>query len=79
MPIVVFENAFDGNATKQIAVNSDQVISVYESDVDIPEIVSNKKKNSPKKMRVTNIYTQAQVGFAVKNSFAEVIARLNGE
>ena len=72
MSILIFENAFDGNATNDIAINSKHVLSVYEQDVPDP-----KDKKGKKTFRVTNIYTTANVNFSVKDEFNDVIARLN--
>jgi hypothetical protein len=70
--ILIFQNAFEGNATDSIAINSKQVISVYEQDVLDPT-----DKKGKKTFRVTTIYTLGDTAFSVKDDFLDVIARLN--
>ena len=72
MPIKYFENAYDGNATNVIGVNSDHVLSVYEQDILDP-----KDKKGKKKIRVTNLFTLNGTNFSVKNTMIEVVAILN--
>jgi len=68
--ILIFQNAFEGNATDSIAINSKQVVSVYEQDVPTPE-------DDKTFMRVTTLYTLGNTSFSVKDDFLDVIARLN--
>ena len=71
MAIKFFVNNFDGNANDSIAINSDQVISVYETEV---EEVKGKKKTTRK---ITNIYCHGNATFQVKDKYLDVVARLN--
>lgn len=63
--MVIFTNAFKGNVSDEIAINSDSVISVY------PGLTENNEM-------VTNIYTLNGNTFAVEETYKVVIARLNG-
>jgi len=71
MAIKFFVNNFDGNASDSIAINSAQVISVYEVEV---EEDTGKKKT---KRKVTNIYCHGNATFQVKEKYLDVVARLN--
>ena len=68
--ILIFENAFEGNATKYIAINSKQVVSVFEQDIATPE-------DDKTFMRVTTIYTLGNTSFSIKDDFLDVINKLN--
>jgi hypothetical protein len=72
MAIVIFTNAFEGNASKNIAINSDKVISVFE----ILDPLDKKKKKM-----FTNIYVGKNEGdvlsWTVSESFEEVVKKLN--
>jgi hypothetical protein len=71
MAIKFFVNNFDGNSSDSIAINSDQVISVYETEV---EEGTGKKKTTRK---ITNIYCHGNATFQVKEKYLDVVARLN--
>ncbi len=71
MALKFFVNNYDGNATDSIAINTDQVISVYETEV---EEGAGKKKTTRK---ITNIYCQGNATFQVKEKYLDVVARLN--
>jgi hypothetical protein len=71
MAIKFFVNNFDGNANDSIAINSDQVISVYETEI---EEVKGKKKTTRK---ITNIYCHGNATFQVKDKYLDVVAKLN--
>ena len=71
MALKLFVNNFDGNASDSIAINTDQVISVYETEV---EEGTGKKKTTRK---ITNIYCHGNATFQVKDKYLDVVARLN--
>ena len=71
MALKFFVNNYDGNASDSIAINTDQVISVYETEI---EEVAGKKKT---KKKITNIYCQGNATFQVKEKYLDVVARLN--
>lgn len=79
MSIKIFENAYSGNASPSIAINSDKVVSIYETDVQLPDLNAKptKKGSALKLTRVTNIYTDIGATFQVRDKYLEVIARLN--
>lgn len=71
MAVKIFQNAFDGNASKSIAINPAHVMSVFEtmnvnSDTGIEE-------------RVTNIFSISGNTWQVKDSYLDVLAKLNEE
>lgn len=67
MKLKVFTNAFEGNASKKLAVDVDRVISVYESiNPDKPE------------EKVTMLFAGEQT-WQVTESFNMVIKIINGE
>jgi hypothetical protein len=68
MAIVLFENAFEGNATNNIAINSEKVISVYET---LDPLDKKKKK------LFTAIYAGPDLTWTVKEPLNEVIKKLN--
>jgi hypothetical protein len=63
--IVIFTNAFKGNVSDEIAVNSDVVVSVYPS-------------LSEGNQMITNIFTLNDKTFSVEENYKTVVARLNG-
>jgi len=66
--IVLLNNAFEGNASDKIAINSDKVISVFE----ILDPLDKKKKKL-----FTAIYGGPDLSWTVKESIEEVIKKLN--
>lgn len=71
MSLKFFVNNYEGNASDSIAINSDQVISVYETEV---EEGTGKKKT---KRKITNIYCHGNATFQVKEKYLDVVTRLN--
>jgi hypothetical protein len=71
MAIKIFKNIFKGNSSDTIAINPDNVISVYETEID--EIVSKTKSKNKNKKTITNIYCIGGTNFQVEESFTEVI------
>lgn len=70
MPIVLFENAFEGNATNNVAINSEKVISVFQV---LDPLDKDKKK------LFTAIYAGPDLTWTVKEPMDEVLNRLNRE
>jgi len=70
MAIVLFENAFEGNATNNVAVNSDKVISVF-------QIVD--PLDADKKRLFTAIYAGPDLTWTVKEPMDVVLNKLNNE
>lgn len=71
MALKFFVNNYDGNSDESIAINSDQVISVYETEI---EEGTGKKKTTRK---ITNIYCHGNATFQVKEKYLDVVAKLN--
>lgn len=71
MALKFFVNNYDGNSNESIAINSDQVISVYETEI---EEGTGKKKTTRK---ITNIYCHGNATFQVKEKYLDVVASLN--
>lgn len=71
MSLKFFVNNYEGNASDSIAINSDQVISVYETEI---EEGTGKKKT---KRKITNIYCHGNATFQVKEKYLDVVTRLN--
>jgi hypothetical protein len=63
--IVIFTNAFKGNVSDEIAINSEVVVSVY------PVLTENNRM-------ITDIFTLNDKTFSVEEDYKTVIARLNG-
>ena len=78
MTIQLFRNAYDGNASDAIGINSDHVISVYETDMEVPDPTA-KKKNAVKTIRITNIYTVGGVVFTVLDPILVVLSKLGAQ
>lgn len=68
MRLKYFTNQYEGNADNSIAINSDHVVSVYASELDISE---------HKKIKVTTIYCLNGTTFNVTDKYMDVVARLN--
>lgn len=69
MAVKLFENAFSGNASSSIAINPTHVMTVFESKGVNPD--------TGKKERLTNIFSVSGNTWQVKDSYLDVIARLN--
>jgi hypothetical protein len=69
MAFKFFTNAFKGNATDSIAINSDFVITVFEG------IYTDEETNELK--TVTNIYAGSNGNWQVEEDYLTVVARLN--
>jgi hypothetical protein len=63
--MVIFTNAFKGNVSDEVAINSDLVVSVY------PALTEDNRM-------VTNIFSLNDRTFGVEEDYKIVIARLNG-
>ena len=70
MPIVLFENAFEGNVTNNVAIASDKVISVFQ----VLDPLDAKKKKL-----FTAIYAGPDLTWTVKEPMDVVLNRLNNE
>ena len=66
-----FTNVYDGNATDTIAINSEYVVSIYETLYPDP--------NTNELVPVTNIFTTNNITYQVKESYLDVIARFNSD
>jgi hypothetical protein len=69
MAIKIFQNAFSGNANDSIAINSDHVMSVFETKSINPDTGDEEV--------LTNIFSVSGNTWQVKDKYLEVIARLN--
>jgi hypothetical protein len=69
MSLKIFTNAFKGNLTESIAINSDHVASVFE----IPWV----DDESGEETKATSIFGVTGTSWQVRDSYLEVIARLN--
>lgn len=69
MAMKFFTNAFEGNASTSIAINTDHVVSVFET------ILTNSETNEV--TQSTSIFTVNGIQFQVTDSYLDVIARLN--
>lgn len=68
MSIKFFTNLFDGNASDVLAINTNKVISVFETDKPVT------KEHA---FRVVNIFCEGGATFQVKGKIEEVVAKLN--
>lgn len=68
-----FNNAFEGNASKSLAINSAHVVTVYESNITYKD----EEDNVTEIMPVTCIFTLNNITYNVTDSYLEVVARLN--
>ena len=71
MTFKYFTNAVEGHVDETIAINPAHIINVYERET----IVATKEGNKEKK--VTILFAGAAGSWEVKESFIEVVARLN--
>lgn len=69
MTMKFFTNSFEGNASTSIAINSDHVVSVFET------ILTNSETNEV--TQSTSIFTVNGIQFQVTDAYLDVIARLN--
>jgi len=69
MAIKLFTNVYSGNANDSIGINSDHVLTVFETMSINP--------NTGDEERMTNIFTVSGNTYQVKDSYLEVVARLN--
>lgn len=69
MAIKIFKNAFTGNVTDSIGINPDHVMSVFETKDINP--------NTGKKEQMTNIFSVSGNTWQVKESYLDVVAKLN--
>jgi len=68
MAIKFFTNLFDGNASDVLAINTDKVISVFETEKPIT-------KNHV--IRIVNIFCDSETTFQVKGKIEDIVAQLN--
>jgi hypothetical protein len=68
MALRYFTNQYEGNADNSIAINSDHVVSVYASELDV---------SANAKIKVTTIYCLNGTTFNVTDRYMDVVARLN--
>jgi len=71
MAVKLFQNAFGGNASSSIAINPAHVMSVFESNSINPD--------TGEEERLTNIFSVSGNTWQVKDSYLDVIAKLNEE
>jgi hypothetical protein len=71
MSVKLFQNAFSGNASNSIAINPAHVMSVFETMSVNPDTGDEEK--------MTNIFSVSGNTWQVKDSYLDVIARLNEE
>jgi hypothetical protein len=71
MAVKLFQNAFDGNASNSIAINPAHVMSVFETKSIDPD--------TGEEERLTNIFSVSGNTWQVKDSYLDVIAKLNEE
>lgn len=71
MAVKLFQNAFSGNASNSIAINPAHVMSVFETMSINPDTGEEEK--------MTNIFSVSGNTWQVKDSYLDVIARLNEE
>lgn len=64
-----FTNAYKGNASDTIALNSDQVVSVFEAVFTNPD--------TNELIDVTNIFVLTGTVYSVEEPILEVVSRLN--
>ena len=64
--ILLLTNVYKGNLTDKIAVNTDIVVSIFESITDDNVVVS-------------NLYTLNDKTFSVEESMDDIIAKINGK
>lgn len=69
MAMKFFTNAFEGNASTSIAINSSQVVAVFET------IFTNSETNEV--TQSTSIFTLNGIQYQVTDAYLDVIARLN--
>lgn len=74
MAIKLFKNVFKGNVHDSLGINPDNVISVYETEID--DLVAKTKSKNKTKKTITNIYCIGGTNFQVEESFTEVIQLL---
>ena len=66
MPLVLFENAFQGNPTNNLAISSEKVISVYQIKDPLDD-----------KGLLTAIYLGPDLTFTVQDPMDQVLNKLN--
>ena len=71
MAVKIFQNAFVGNASNSIAINPVHVMSVFETMSIDPDTGDEE--------RMTNIFSVSGNTWQVKDSYLDVIAKLNEE
>lgn len=71
MAVKLFQNAFSGNASSSIAINPAHVMSVFETLSINPDTGDEE--------RMTNIFSVSGNTWQVKDSYLDVIAKLNEE
>jgi hypothetical protein len=69
MAMKIFTNAFTGNLTESIAINPAHVVSVFE----IPWV----DEETQEETKATSIFGVTGTSWQVRDSYLEVIARLN--
>jgi hypothetical protein len=74
MALKYFINAYKGNASDAISINSEYVVAVFEHLIEAP---TEGKKKKPVNQKVTNIYMTTGLVYSVENDYLEVVARLN--
>jgi hypothetical protein len=64
--IIVLTNSFKGNSNDKIAINTDTLVSIYETIKDDDE-------------KVTNLFTVNNQTFSVEESMDEIVSMINGK
>jgi hypothetical protein len=71
MTFKIFTNAVEGHVDESIAINPFHIINVYERVTTVATAEGNKEK------KVTILYAGSAGSWEVKESYLEVVARLN--
>ena len=71
MPFKMFTNAVEGHVDESIAINSDQIINVFERVTTVATAEGNKEK------KVTILFAGPVGSWEVKEDYLTVVARLN--
>lgn len=71
MAMKMFQNAYGGNASKSIAINTDHIMSVFETESINPD--------SGETEKLTNLFSVSGNTWQVKDSYLDVISQLNDE
>lgn len=80
MKLQIFTNAIEGTLNDVVAINPLYVVSVYEEEKIVECVTKTKGDLSSigrEKIKITKIFTTTGVEFSVKDSYHDVLAKLN--